>query len=586
MHVDSLEKRKFLRPKDIPENTTMLHNSITIGAPACFTLILNNISDPMLIDLPDKNGETCLHVAAKNTNVKYLELLLKYDVNVNARDDDGNTALHVLVNDYKEEYSNKAKIRKKIQMLLKIPSMDAGVLKSLGDVIQDVGICTEKLLQDCNNEQSEISVENWRAKIINSMISHNSIRLQKELTEIQARKIPTYIKDYYIGSQDSLTYAVKYHSVEVIELLLKFDASQEHKTRLGKLPLNHAIARGSVEITSLLLKQMTDQSGKVDLTDESFSILQEALRAVGHASVYMDNSDDSMQCLERLLADDVIIDVNAKDESDPVDREKEKVVTTPLHIAASINSQEAMKLLIMNGAYLLEPRTSEDHTKGFALSLLECDTLCDAMDGCITAFPKKLSNDKESLQLDYRFLFPNKLQDEPGDGCLSLPSSVSLAHTALQITNEYGYKNFIKHPLMKTLLEIKWRAVKFSFYINLWISIAFHSVFLTFLFLLNINILMTQIQNNSTSTAEEELVLTTGWFNIVFTISDILLVPLLLYFLVREVIQLGTTGLRYFTNFENYLEVTVFILAVIISFVSLEFGTLKHLTAWGLILGW
>ena len=582
---DSLEE--FLRPKNIHGNSSLLHEAIIYDALACFKAILQSGINSIWLNLPDKTGSTCLHIAAEKTSIKYLELLLQHNVNVNARDNDGNTALHVLLEDYKKETrENKIKIRKCIQILINDPNTDISAVNASNVSVHYMIRHDERLsemLMDREIEQvTQMSANNWLMNISNSLVSQNNVRLRSELFEIKSKKLITNVDDYYLGSQSFLCYAIKYHSMEVVEVLLDCGASPVRLTLENKLPLHLALARGSPEITSLLLKRMACKTGKVDLRDHSFSILQEALKSIELASANATEYANCIACLASLFKENVEINVNKMDVSDTDDKGK---IVTPLHIAASINSQEAMKILLMNGASLLEPRHQNDNEGNYVLSFLECDTLCDAMNGCVTA-PKKSNPDKQTLELDYQFLLPRKHDDKKGERTFSISKSVNVAHRVLKITREPGYKKFIKHPLMKALLETKWGAVRLSFLLNLWLSISFHVVFLSFLLLLNTNILMTQMSNNSTNNMNEDLVLNSGWFDVVFTICDVLLLPLLLYFLAREILLLATTKYRYFTHFENYLQVTVFILAFILSFIPLGFGTLKHLTAWGLILGW
>ena len=486
---DMLAKRPhpfedFLRPRGIHMNSSILHYATRQSALSCFTVLLTNIPNRMLLNIPDGQGRTCLHVAAENASIECFQLLLEKNVNVNARDDEGNTALHVLVQKYeKAGQSIKLKLGQCIEKLIDYPHIDKNAINNSKVTARELS--QDESLKDIidNHQTSHLThtpaaSDKWLMDVLNSMVDRNEL-LTKALFEQDLKNSDkNKIDQYYIGLYSFLCYAVKYYSVEVIQLLLDCGAQPTRRTLKRKLPLHIAIERGSLEITSLLLARMANEEEIIDLQYDSFSLIQQALKSIELNSV--DNADPKA-CLARLLANDVLVNVNATCHSlnvnstdarttDGMKKKNKEKALTPLHIAASMNNQDAMKLLLMRGAYLLHPHEADDDFAGsYVLSVLECDTLCEAMNGCITA-QQQAHTDKEDLDLDYSFLTPS---EDKNDGLLQQCEILNIAKAP-------NYKNFFVHPLMKALLEVKWKTVRKISTITFWLNIAFH-VLLVFL---------------------------------------------------------------------------------------------------------
>ena len=497
---DNIEK--ILKPNGIKDNSSLLYESIKNDAVACFKLILskeasvlNSQEDDCKINVPDASGKTYLHVIAENSAHKCLDELLKLDINVNARNNEGNTALHILTESYKEKTEkNKCSIlcniKRCISMLIKHPLVDLHAINLLKVEILSAMSKDEtlkKMLKDQKTKQSTgISSHYWLAKITNAMISNSEISVDdtRELKNSAPKR-----NDLYIGSLCLLCYAIEKCHRETVAALLDCKVSLANRKCIEKLPLHRAIKRRDYPTIELLLTHMKNEEGKIDLRDDSFTILQVVMETIARSPANEPGERNPMSCLTRFLKEDVLLNVNAAKKNET----NNATVTTPLHIAASINSQEAMKLLIMNGAYLLEPYKLDDYDGSYVLSIIQDESLKEAMDGCIKTAPKQRNFDSPIIELNYRFLLPRE----------SETTDMLRATTILNISTKPNYKKFIMHPLLEALLQIKWAAVRPYYLLNNKLNLLFHTCFLIYLLLINFGI-YTQQRNNATNATTHE----------------------------------------------------------------------------------
>ena len=590
--------KPFYKPKGITPHSSLLHEAIKYASLACFKFILKEVPDDLL-NATDNLGRTCLHVAADNVAPEFLGLLLKRKININARNDEGNTALHILDEKYDKAIRRlKNKIRQCVDMLLKIPGIDTHAINSSKKTIRLLSedkYFNQILLNRENAHLNEITNDNWLVKVSNSILCQNDKLSLKLLNDMKSKNLDIDYNKAYIGSLIFLCYAVKnLGSIEIVKLLLDCGAAAKLRTMQDdKLPLHLAIEKGCLETTSLLLSRMVNGKGKIDLRKDSFSILQAVLKSVELAPVSTTECVNPIACLERLLAEDVLIDVNATDDSLTEGKDHPKI--TALHIAASINSQEAMKLLIIKGAYLLQPHEADVYDGSYVLSILECETLCEAMNGCIKAPMQQDSTMKlHILELDYRFLLPSK----------SIAENSLKTRSLFKITKKPDYKKFIMHPLMKTLLEVKWATVRKYIWLNFGLNLIYHIVFLAFIIILNIDIFSLHMNNDTASSDayNDSTILQYAyndtsqlyynnsiWLHILFEMCSLLMILMLPYFIfiniyvpLRSSIKRAIKDLDFWAKLALYVMILTFTCLPRVKLVK----TWRHLAIYGLILGW
>jgi len=124
----------------------------------------------------------------------------------------------------------------------------------------------------------------------------------------------------------------------------------------------------------------------------------------------------------------------------------------------------------------------------------------------------------------------------------------------------------MQHPIITSFLHMKWQRVKLYFYINICIYFIFVNLLNTYI-LLNTgdnakNGNESEITSNGTKTSQSDLK-GTG-----LNVAWVLILIFLLYFTVRELLQLALSPQVYFTNYENILDFSIIFFSIYILFSS------------------
>ena len=125
----------------------------------------------------------------------------------------------------------------------------------------------------------------------------------------------------------------------------------------GEFPLHRALFRSNYFIVDALIKKMAG-SETVDLSHHSFTLIKKALEVEAGVT-----SEESSRCLERLFQKDVEMNVNQKDEISN---------QTAIHFAAALSNQEAIEILLSNGAYLGQHHQFDNDDRGTILNEKNC----------------------------------------------------------------------------------------------------------------------------------------------------------------------------------------------------------------------
>jgi hypothetical protein len=128
------------------------------------------------------------------------------------------------------------------------------------------------------------------------------------------------------------------------------------------------------------------------------------------------------------------------------------------------------------------------------------------------------------------------------------------------------HRKLLQHPIITSFLHMKWQRVKLCFYINI-------CTYFLFAVLLNAYILL-KIEDNGTNGSESRLTTNdteTSQSNLTstgFHVAWVLILIFLLYFTVKEFLQLALSPQVYFTNYENILDFSVIFFSGYILFSS------------------
>ncbi|KAF2357322.1 Ankyrin repeat-containing domain, partial [Trinorchestia longiramus] len=212
----------------------------------------------------------------------------------------------------------------------------------------------------------------FTSKLYNCCITHNVDDLRGILDSVDEQ----LITNQYVGAETILHYILKFADDELLSEILDLGCDPWHKNVAGDLPLSDALQIGYAPNVDLLIQNMkeTKQQGYVDLTEQSFrylNILLTSSEAEGNFGDIVDHT----KCLQRLLEDDVLLDVNAVDSCGSG--------VNALQVATVVSNQEAIRMLLAKGAFIGTKRTVNGRVGEGIFTAVLPETLSSAINDCV-----------------------------------------------------------------------------------------------------------------------------------------------------------------------------------------------------------
>ncbi|MCL4145451.1 UNVERIFIED_CONTAM: hypothetical protein GTU68_019463 [Idotea baltica] len=412
------------------------------------------------------------------------------------------------------------------------------------------------------------------SQLHDSLLLGLDAEIVKALLRGEESKLVKRVVNSYIGSETVLYHVVDKGNLQCVEILLNAGADAGTKMLSGQSCLNVALFRGEPEILELLIDNMKKNQSKLDLREQSFGLLESLLE--NYKKISRDRESDNFKCLKRILADDIILNVNAVT--------KGRVQQSILHVAASYNNQEALMLLLEKGSFLGSTKIVDGEDQGNIFGALRPETLVQAMDGCISHLPS--GNDSEgaenilsshySLNLNYEFLVPYSVTDTKENNEVK---------TLVKISQNEHHKKSIEHPLIQAFIYAKWCKVYGLYITNLLLYLAFVNFLTLFMYGMK-DLRILEERASKLSSANETIQMEIEKTSTYVSIWMWLLIPVTLYMLVREVFQILYTFRVYLKNIENYLEILLIVLVIIFCSAKLSIDATRHLAAWSMIIAW
>lgn len=603
--IDWKGRLAVLRPVPSQSNvhSNALHLAVENDADLCLSFLLNPVPQVNILDAPNHDGNTPLLLAirrGKKPNI--VKMLLDAGANVNARDDNGYTPLHLLVYllKNKRDPDDVTSLLAIAKHLLDQDSIDLephADLTPLADAIckmkedtQNQGLLSYckmlvqkgASLQERTSEGSVKQILERNQALASEVLTVHSpsppqrpasscfldLIINNTSSEIDIEEFLKSKNDYeveaasnsFLGQHSLLYRAVDACNEVRVQTLLNHKADPKREEPTGNLPLHRAAERGHLPIFNLLLLNMKGNASEVDLQEYTISLMQNLFENWKKDTSHGD-------CFNRLLEADVKLNVN-----------QEHNGQTPIHVAAAFNKQEAVMKLLQHGAFLGARPTINEVKTSSVLPLIKASTIEQAMDGCIIHLPhsdtqqesEDLNNDEYTLLLDYRFLLPPD----------AVSQDVSEVATLTEISSSKYHRRIIKHPLVQTLLYAKWRKALPFYLLNLFFYFLFVTLLTVYVYMLK-NLRLYEFDTESSDQKED----INNLSHQVIAIK-IFLLPLTLYMLVRELVQMYFTRIQYLKNIENYLELILIILVSILCFAKLSIIVTRHLAAWAMIFAW
>lgn len=238
---------------------------------------------------------------------------------------------------------------------------------------------------------------------------------------------------------------------------------------------------------------------------------------------------------------------------------------TPLHYVSNTKHLDCVVDLMRCGADI-------KHKNIFNKSPLPANSVEKFLDMSLQTNNKFPVDEEYEIIFDYSFLVAHKekstqpnlppegeqllTQDnETGSRNVQSPEKLKPEMDFLfYMSQSNEHRKLMQHPIITSFLHMKWQRVKFYFYINICIYFLF-AVLLNAYILLKIehatNGSESMITSYDTKTSQSHLTNTgfhAAWISILF---------LLLYFTVRELLQLALSPKLYFTMYENILDLSI-----------------------------
>uniref|UniRef100_A0A182FP21 Ion transport domain-containing protein n=2 Tax=Anopheles albimanus TaxID=7167 RepID=A0A182FP21_ANOAL len=266
--------------------------------------------------------------------------------------------------------------------------------------------------------------------------------------------------------------------------------------------------RGHVEMLQWLLSIIPQNATGLINEDALLSLLVKQI----------DASMDKNKCpyfeIMKLLLEDGRIDIDKPDST---------TKRTALHYAVKYKIDHAQELLLAKGASI----SVEDMFSELPIADMDPFLLENHLDSCVSANDRKPDDDDYEVKIDFSNFVPPASK--------SKYSSYSEMLPILRVAQCSDMKHLLRHPVIASILLLKWIKMSRFFYINLLICIVFFVSFIAY----------AAFYHEPTDRLQ-----TTG-----FWLSTLSLICLL----VREISQMILNKVDYLRCLENYLEVAMIV---------------------------
>ncbi|XP_044260060.1 poly [ADP-ribose] polymerase tankyrase [Tribolium madens] len=363
--ADTTKLKKFLTSEVVNfkhpyTGDTALHIAVNSPYPKRKQIIELLIRKGIHLNEKNKDFLTPLHLAADNSHLDLMEVLLRHGAKVNALDGLGQTALHRCTKDDNVQacrlllsynvdpsivslqgYTAAQLAGENAQKLFQDPpavngDVECQVLEAAksGDLEQ-----VQRLLETYPNTVNCRDLDGRHSTPLHFASGYNRVAVVEYLLQQGA---DVHAKDK--GGLVPLHNACSYGHYEVTELLVKHGANVNVADLWKFTPLHEASAKGKYEIVKLLLKHGADPTKKnrdgataLDLVREGDQDVADLLR--GNAALLDAAKKGNLARIQRLITPE---NINCRD--------VQGRNSTPLHLAAGYNNVEVAEYLLEHGA--------------------------------------------------------------------------------------------------------------------------------------------------------------------------------------------------------------------------------------------
>ncbi|XP_050709321.1 transient receptor potential cation channel protein painless-like isoform X2 [Eriocheir sinensis] len=630
---------------------TALHLTAKNNFPKLVTALLEAGADPNTKNLYDKFCP--LHYAAKNGNVEVVKTLLEKGVDPNAkagcyRD----TALHLLVKHREtDEDSYKACLDALLSCnetivdvlnLERQSPLSMAINRGWEYMVKQLIYKGANIKATYGNKTAEDLIKNEFPGLLDSIDSSAIVEPQRHLSEelynaLIRRDIELFreildeieedesqsLKSALEKQQEEYTllmYACKERLTDFMKELLKrgADTSQEDQTSQMN-PILYAAEHGYYEILTLLLLALRDQ----DDPNTDYRKVRDALKKRddrGQTALHKivrrryDNKEEGVDysmCLELLLDMKRLMDLDlqvelgyTEEQSQDLDAKyritftdkclvdldtQDELGSTALHYAVHFDDQSFVCKLLLSGASL----TIKDKFGELAISRIQASVLEEVFNNCIKSRNNEF-NDNFKITFHYSKLVPKQTSHH----LKMYPETKFL----MFLSDSHEHQHLLKHPVIDTLLSLKWRMIQKYYYINTLVYMAFLAFLTAYILLFHGNFTpsMDADPSGHNATANtgvpdpsgHNATVNTGFpdpakDNMALKISLQVLISICTSFIaVREVTEFCISWRQYVERFKNWLEISIILLTCTVLFMPMEAALQQSMCAWLVLFSW
>ncbi|XP_065199565.1 transient receptor potential cation channel protein painless-like [Planococcus citri] len=400
------------------------------------------------VNVIDRQGYTPLHIAAKKNHTRSIRILLEcrgepIDINISTKEHP--SPLHLALKEGNKQVAC---------VLLQCPGIDLDFQKD-----SEGRTCREIIQKEYPNLQEKLLSTDPILDpgfILRSLLTRGMTEsFIKLASEVESR----YLND---GHDDCsyLHFACHHGYTDVVELLLNKDVDP-NKICESEIPIIIASRNGYYEIFEKLFHQP-----KIELQVEGHgSVLHYIIRGMLYNGQVAERRNP-YKCLE-LVLNEIFPTSHSKSNKDKTKLDIDFVDywgNTALHLAVLFSDEQIQKSLIYAGAHLYK----KNHSGEVALNLIRPEVLSDYLDDCITEGEKSVRETDREINFEYK-LFVN-----PSENSACRENEMEF-FTIIERVPEL--RIFLKHPVAKSFLYIKWNFVKKYYFTNL----LFYLLFCVFL---------------------------------------------------------------------------------------------------------
>lgn len=325
-----IEKNADINAKDNNHKTPLHHAVEGCGGENTINILL--AQDDIEADARDKDNCTpFILTAVKNNEIACKTLISSSKIDINARDQYDNTALHQAIS-YDRENIVDILLEAKVDVNAISKTREAPLYQAVSS--KNINI-VKKLLGARDIKLDGLNAKSYNQTALHLAVSNNSIEIVKLLVALKEIDLD---EKNYIGT--ALYIAVEKEYAEIVKILINAGAKSDVQHIIYGTALHLAVSKGNEKITEILAskREALDCTSYNDLKDHFDAAALHLAVGKGDAKILQ-----------------ILIDAGAKLDV------KDRYGNTPLHIAVQKNNLKIIKILA-NTEKALDEKNNRDET--------------------------------------------------------------------------------------------------------------------------------------------------------------------------------------------------------------------------------